>query len=600
MIGLLARHFDVWKAGLSQQLKVKLQSVGEGIAQKATGNLHGIAVVRGAQGGAETVELAFDFGGAAHAGAAVPGGAEETRDTFLALRGAALAAGEQGADGNQRGFAVGLHDQRAATRQGHDGRAVRPPLGAEGRAVWRRGCLRRVVLTGPGEHGVLARQVGVRGHEQGEVGALRIEKRRRGLLQVVVAQRFDGRHVALAVVRVAVDQHVAAQLTGDALVRFAGVHEMADDARFRRRQVVLGDGQRGLAHGLHQSLHHVGHVVGHAGGAEQEDAAVTRRVVVGIHVVGQLAAALEGGVEGGIVARAQQVAEQVERRDLRIGGLDRRQGDFHARQLGPEGEGQNARPQLGGFVGARAGGQQRGRHGAEAVLDGAQHGVGIEVADGHEDHVVGHIPGIEHAQHVVALDGPHGFLETDDRTAVGVRREGEVEQALGDFVIRAVLAAAELLEHHFLFAFQLGGIEEGVQHGVAQHVEAGFPEAAGQGDVIDRFIVIRPGVHRAAGALDEGGDFAVRKAVRALEQHVLEDVRNARHGRLLVGAAEPHPRLQGDDGRAVVFKQYHLQAVIEGLHVGPGCVVQVAIGHGAAACGLHMRGSSWGKVVIVA
>ena len=415
-----------------------------------------------------------------------------------------------------------------------------------------------------------------------------------------MAQRFDGGHVALAVVRVAIHQHVTAQLAGNALVRFAGVHEMADDTRFRRRQVVLGDGQRGLAHGLHQPLHHLGHVAGHAGGAEQEDAAVARRVAVGIHVVGQLAAALEGGVEGGVVAGAQQVAEQVERRGLRVGSLDRRQGDFDARQLGPEGEGQHARLRLGGLVGARAGGQRRGRHGAEAILYGAQHGVGIEVADGHEDHVVGHVPGVEHAQHVVTLDGPHGLLEADDRAAVGVRGKGEVEQTLGDFVVRTVLAAAEFFQHHFLFALQFGGVEEGVQNGVAQHVEAGFPEAAGQGDVVDRFVVIRPGVHRAAGALDEGGDFAVWKALRALEQHVLEDVRDARHGRVLVGAAEAHPRLQGDDGGAVVFQQHHLQAVVEGVHVGLGGVVEVAVHHGAAACGLHAWGSSWGKGVMVA
>ena len=118
--------------------------------------------------------------------------------------------------------------------------------------------------------------------------------------------------------------------------------------------------------------------------------------------------------------------------------------------------------------------------------------------------------------------------------------------------------------------------------------------------MVDRLVVIRPGVHRAAGALDKGGDFAVRKALRALEQHVLEDVRDARHGRVLVGAAEAHPRLQGDDGGAVIFKQHHLQTVVEGVHVGPGGVVEVAVGHGAAACGLHAWGSSWGKGVMVA
>ena len=69
-----------------------------------------------------------------------------------------------------------------AARQRHDGGVVRAPVGVEGRAARRRGRLRRVVLPGPVEHGFLGRQLGVRGHEQGEVGALRVEKRGRRLL----------------------------------------------------------------------------------------------------------------------------------------------------------------------------------------------------------------------------------------------------------------------------------------------------------------------------------------------------------------------------------------------------------------------------------
>ena len=352
-----------------------------------------------------------------------------------------------------------------------------------------------------------------------------------------------------------------------------------------------------MANRLHQTLHHVRNVARHARSAKQEDAAVAGGVVVGIHVVGQLAAALEGGEQGGVVARAQQVAEQVERRHLRIGGLHRGQGNLDTRQLGPEGKRQNPRLRLGRLVGARPDGQRRGRHGAEAVFHGAQHGVGIEVAYGHEDHVVGYVPGVEDAQHVVPLDGPYGLLEADDRTAVRVCGEGQVEEALGDFMVRTVLAAAELLQYHLLFPLQFGRVEKGVQNGVAQHVETGLPETAGQGNVIHRLVVIRPRVHRAAGALDEGGDFAVREAVRALEQHVLEDVRNARHRRVLVGAAKPHPRLQGDNRRAVVLQQHHLQAVIERMHVGSGRGIQIAVRHRAAGRGLHVRGTSWGNGV---
>ena len=114
-------------------------------------------------------------------------------------------------------------------------------------------------------------------------------------------------------------------------------------------------------------------------------------------------------------------------------------------------------------------------------------------------------------------------------------------------------------------------------------------------DVIDRLVVIRPRVHRAPGALDQGGDFPVREAVGALEQHVLENVRNTRNRRVLVGAAEPHPRLQGDDGGAVVLQQHRLQAVVKGVHVGPGRGIRIAVRHRAVGRGLHVRGTSWGK-----
>ena len=226
LVGLLAGYLHVRKAGFSQELEVKLKPVGEGITQETAGNLHRIPVVRGPQSGAEAVEFAFDLRGTAHTGAPVPGAAQQSDDALLALWGDALAAGEEGSDGDQGSLAVRLYDQCAAARQRH----YRGAVGA----ARRRGRLRGCGMTGPAEHGFGARQLHVRWHQQGQVGALRVEERGGCLLQIVVAQRGDGFHVALAVVGVAVHQHVVSELTGDALVGFAGMHEVADDAGFRR------------------------------------------------------------------------------------------------------------------------------------------------------------------------------------------------------------------------------------------------------------------------------------------------------------------------------------------------------------------------------
>ncbi len=86
-------------------------------------------------------------------------------------------------------------------------------------------------------------------------------------------------------------------------------------------------------------------------------------------------------------------------------------------------------------------------------------------------------------------------------------------------------------------------------------------ELAGDDDVVDRLVEGRPGVDLPAVGLDVPGDLPGAAAGRALEEHVLVQVRESGLIRPLVGAAGLHPHLEGghpggvllleDDGESV-------------------------------------------------
>ena len=136
---------------------------------------------------------------------------------------------------------------------------------------------------------------------------------------------------------------------------------------------------------------------------------------------------------------------------------------------------------------------------------------------------------MEDTSHILGGDARKRLFKPNNRAAVGVRGKRQFKQALADFTVRVVLATPKLFVHHLLLMVEISGSEQRMQHGITEHIEAGFPEAAGNGDMVDRLVVARPGIHRASGAFNQRRNFPVRKALRAFEQHMLEHMGNARN-----------------------------------------------------------------------
>src|SRR5439155_5198545 len=80
---------------------------------------------------------------------------------------------------------------------------------------------------------------------------------------------------------------------------------------------------------------------------------------------------------------------------------------------------------------------------------------------------------------------------------------------------------------------------------------------------------IQPGarVQGASGALDQAEVLALVDVLRALEHHVLEEVREAGLAGLLMLARDVVPQVDGDHGRAVIPRQDHAQAIFQAMAI---------------------------------
>ena len=205
---------------------------------------------------------------------------------------------------------------------------------------------------------------------------------------------------------------------------------------------------------------------------------------------------------------------------------------------------------------------RRARDRAEVLLHQLQRARGLETPGDDQQRVVGLVPGAVEAlearnRHVLDVRS-----RADDRVAVVVPAEGELERALEQHRAGVVLAHLELVAHHRHLALEIGLGDERVDHPVRFHAER--PLQVG--------LARRHGLE-VVGAVVGGGAVPARAAAgelalevgmvrRALEHHVLEQVRHAllavalvaradqvgdvhRHG---VGAGVRH----GEDAQAVV------------------------------------------------
>ena len=119
--------------------------------------------------------------------------------------------------------------------------------------------------------------------------------------------------------------------------------------------------------------------------------------------------------------------------------------------------------------------------------------------------------------------------------------EGLRLQKIENDVVGRIFGRADLLHDHMLLAAELGGIESGIGQDVGQHVQRQRNIGLHHFGVISGVLRAGGGIEVAADRLDLLGDLPRGPARRALERHVLEQMRDAVLVRLLVAAAGTDP-----------------------------------------------------------
>ena len=121
------------------------------------------------------------------------------------------------------------------------------------------------------------------------------------------------------------------------------------------------------------------------------------------------------------------------------------------------------------------------------------------------------------------------------------------EDRLGDQVVhellRRVLVHRDLLEHDLALGVELG--ERRREHHVAHHVDRRLEVVVGDARVDERVLARRRGVQLAAEAVEDLGDLERAEPLGALEEQVLDEVRDAGLARLLVARAGADPVADG-------------------------------------------------------
>src|SRR5579864_2074517 len=96
-----------------------------------------------------------------------------------------------------------------------------------------------------------------------------------------------------------------------------------------------------------------------------------------------------------------------------------------------------------------------------------------------------------------------------------------------DEVVRVVLIHFDFFKNHSPFAANVLNIENRIQHQVAEHVECYGKMLVEHLDVEADALLGGEGIHIAPDGVHLAGDLLGRSVLRALEDHVLDEMRNA-------------------------------------------------------------------------
>ena len=212
-------------------------------------------------------------------------------------------------------------------------------------------------------------------------------------------------------------------------------------------------------------------------------------------------------------------------------------------------------------VGRRRQGLPRNR--PEVPLRQAPHLGGGRVADDHQHGVVRRVVGLEEAAHVVERGGlelGEVAVEIVRVVPVGIGALPHLEP-LEPAVRLVEHVDPHLLAHHVLLVLQVLLADVQRPHAIGLQPDGALERIHGQGLEVVRVVEARRTIHDAARLLHQRDVLHLLHLRRALEHHVLEQVREAGPALRLHAEADVVDDFHQGHRRGVVFADHHLQPV---------------------------------------
>ncbi len=257
----------------------------------------------------------------------------------------------------------------------------------------------------------------------------------------------------------------------------------------------------------------------------------------------------QGLVEMRAAPAAEDHGRDIERRDIRM----RRRGDMpghvQPREFSREFAVRDTPAQLRRLL------RNEDRRETAAWMRGEEfgqlrmHGIGIDIADHDEEHIVRHVTALVVGHHFIALQAVEDVEIADDRMPAGMFAESGGEERLAAHAIRVVHAHGEFAADDLLFLGVFLHGQGGIHHRIGQQIERDRHAFGRDIDPVNRPLEGGVGIDVAAGILDALGKGAGAAGRRPLEQHVLEEMRQpGAEMRILMDAAGFDPGLHAATG----------------------------------------------------
>ena len=321
----------------------------------------------------------------------------------------------------------------------------------------------------------------------------------------------------------------------------------------------------GVEHLADQGLDLAGLHVGRRLDLDQELPSSARTFLAGVDVRCEPTGLDQGVPEPRSPAAREQVRQDVERRAVGMTARDRVPAQECPRDGFRFRQGEVATPGLSGLADLQRGARDgAARDRAEVRFDPVERLGRLDVADDDQHGAIRTVMKLVKLAEVVGRDPRQVVGPAEDRVPVRVVKVGERQVGLVEPADGRIQVAGALLDDHVPLGLDLAGVERRAAHPVGLDGQGELPAVGRERKIIMGTIFARLGVGMTRRDEGETVDLPLGEAFGPLEEHVLDEVRQARLARRLVHRPDRVIQVADDDRGVTPRQDQRLETVGQG------------------------------------